>query len=119
MSDITISAKLKPGVSFTGKIKTNTDSSPIIDQNSGIVTWKLSNLSAGRGIVSDPAEAIIQLEYTPSTLDEGRDVMLVESSTAEAKDLFTGLMLTSRGDMVDTSLRRDTMIQASSRGVQE
>ena len=118
MSDVTVSAKLQPGVSFTGKVKTNTDSSPTVDQNSGIVTWKLSNLSAGRGIISDPAEAIIQLEYTPSNLDAGRDVTLIESSTAEAKDLFTGAILTSRGDRVDTSLRRDTMIQASSRGVQ-
>lgn len=119
MTDVVVTGKLAPGVKFTGKVKTNTDSSPEIDQNTGMVLWKVSNLSAGRGIINDPAEAIFQVEYTPSTLDAGRTVELVSSLNAEAKDQFTGASLTSSGDRVDTGLSRDSMIKSSSRGVQQ
>lgn len=118
MSDVVVNARLSPGVKFTDKVKTNTDSSPTIDQNSGMVTWKVSNLSAGRGIINDPAEAIFQIEYTPSNLDVGRDIELVSSITAEAKDQFTGIMLSSAGDRVTSGLPRDNMIKSTSRGVQ-
>lgn len=118
MTDVTVTGKLAPGVKFTGKVKTNTDSSPTVDQNTGVVAWKLSNLSAGRGIVGDPAEAIFQVEYTPSTLDAGRTVELVGSLNAEAKDQFTGVSLSSGGDRVDTGLSRDNMIKSSSRSIQ-
>lgn len=118
MKDIVVTAKLQAGVSFTGKVKTNTDSSPAIDSNTGVVTWKLTNLTAGRGVIGDPAEAIFQVEYTPSSLDSGKDVVLVDSIVAEAKDVFTGTSLSSQGGRVDTSLRRDTMIQTDARGVQ-
>ncbi len=118
MSDVVVNARLSPGVKFTDKVKTNTDSSPTIDQNSGMVTWKVSNLSAGRGVINDPAEAIFQIEYTPSNLDVGRDIELVSSITAEAKDQFTGIMLSSAGDRVTSGLPRDNMIKSTSRGVQ-
>jgi hypothetical protein len=118
MTDVTVTGKLAAGVKFTGKVKTNTDSSPTVDQNTGVVTWKLNNLSAGRGIVGDPAEAIFQVEYTPSTLDAGRTVELVGSLNAEAKDQFTGASLSSVGDRVDTGIPRDNMIKSSSRSIQ-
>lgn len=119
MADIIVTGKLASGVKFTGKVKTNTDSEPTVDQNTGVVTWKLNNLSAGRGVINDPAEAIFQVEYTPSSLDAGRTVELVGSLTAEARDQFTGTALVSGGDRIDTGLNRDNMIKSTSRAIQQ
>lgn len=119
VSDITVSAYLQAGVRFTGMMKSNIGTSPVYDQNSGLITWSIPSLPATKGVISQPAEAIFQVEATPSINQVNQHMPLLGKTKLEAKDMFTGLPLESEAPAVDTSIPSDTMASVSNRSVQQ
>ncbi|OGY99391.1 MAG: hypothetical protein A2945_00860 [Candidatus Liptonbacteria bacterium RIFCSPLOWO2_01_FULL_52_25] len=118
VSDIQVAAYLQAGVRFTGTVKSNIGTSPIYDQNSGLITWNIPSLPATKGVISAPAEAIFQVEATPSSNQVGRDMPLLSETKLEAKDMFTELQLESTAPAVDTRIPSDTTVNVQSRTVQ-
>jgi hypothetical protein len=119
VSDIQVSAYLQAGVRFTGTVKSNIGTSPVYDQNSGLITWNIPSLPATKGVISPPAEAIFQVEATPSSNQVNRDMPLMSETNLEAKDMFTGLQIQSKAPGVDTRIPTDTTVNVSNRTVQQ
>ncbi|MDP3880583.1 MAG: hypothetical protein Q8Q32_00150 [bacterium] len=90
MENIAISAFLGPNVIFTGESRSSTGISPSYNSRTSEMTWEIQRISATTGIISDPVEAIFQLEFTPG-IDQVNSVpVLVKRSEILAKDVFTG-----------------------------
>lgn len=119
-TDITnavIMAKLAPGANFTGQIKSNADSQPTYDANTGIVTWNLGSVPATKGVLSAPYEAIFQIEYTPSSVQAGEDIQLMGATTFSATDSFTGGQIGATDAEITSLLPDDTKVTAQDRRV--
>lgn len=107
VSNITVTASLQSGTTFTGTAKSNTDSVPVYNADSHQVQWTLKLLPATKGVLSKPAEAIFQVENTPATTQAGQNVPLVGQSTLTGTDMFTGQTISMTAQGVDTSLPDD------------
>lgn len=118
VTGITISAYLQSGSRFTGKVKSNTDNPPTYNLNSGLVTWLVNSLPATKGVISQPAEAIFQMENTPAVNQLNQNVQLVSETRVEWTDSFTGNNLQATALPIDTSLPYDKTIGAQNRTVQ-
>lgn len=116
--NIVLIAFLQSGARFTGQLKSNTDSIPTYNPNTGLVTWRLSSLPATKGIVSEPAEAVFQIEATPAITQLKRKMPLLGATKAEGMDVFTGEALQAEAPEVDTDLPNDPTITAGDRLVQ-
>jgi hypothetical protein len=112
-----ISASVAPGVSFTGQVKSNADTAPVFDQIRGIVTWNFGNVPATKGILSEPFEAVFQIEYTPSNLQVGQEIGLLGETRLTAVDAFTGREIFSTDGPITTYLKEDPKITATDRNV--
>lgn len=107
MSDINISAILQPGTRYAGVFKGNTNVSPVYDQNSGRISWSLKGIQATKGVISQPAELIFQVENTPSSGQIGQSVALISDAQLSATDSFTGQTFTLSSPQVNTDLQDD------------
>jgi hypothetical protein len=118
VSSTVITAKLAPGASFTGQVKSNMPTQPTYDSTTGIVTWNLGFIPATKGVLSSPAGAIFQIEYTPSSAQAGEEVQLMGATALSAVDTFTNNQLTANDAEITTNLPDDTKISAQDRRVQ-
>ncbi len=113
--DVTISASLAPGVTWTGVVGGNT-TAPTYDNRTGLVTWTISRVPAMKGIVTDPLEIVFQIEATPNITQVGQYMPLLSETIIKGTDDFTGLELASRDTALTTRLPDDRTI-ASGAGV--
>lgn len=118
-SGITVSAYLQSGSRFTGKVKNNTDNSPVYNLNSGLVTWVVNSLPATKGVISEPAEAIFQIENTPAANQLNQNVPLLGETKLEWTDSFTGNHFQAAALPLDTALPYDETITVRNRTVQQ
>ncbi len=118
ITDVALSAFLQSGARFTGQIKSNIESAPVINANSGLVTWNIGSIPATKGVVNDPIEAIFQVEVTPATTQVGEKFLLMGETRLEATDAFTGLRLSDTANALDSDLVYDQTISARDRRVQ-
>lgn len=118
VTDVNVSAYLQSGTRFTGVAKSNVGSLPIYNSATGQVTWNIGNLPATKGVISPPAEAIFQIENTPSVNQTGQNVLLLSNTGVVAQDSFTSSTLESVDSSLSTDLPDDTTIIASDRRVQ-
>ena len=89
MEDVEIKAFLGPNVSFTGEAKSTTGVLPQYNPRTQEVVWQVDRISATEGIVSDPVEAIFQVELLPGSDQANRIVTLVGKTSLKAHDAFT------------------------------
>lgn len=113
-----VSGFLQSGARFTGIAKSNIGTIPVYDSNSGLVTWNIGFIQATKGVISEPIEAVFQVEAVPAVNQVGQNLILLGESKITAKDLFTGLPLEDIAPAVDTRLPRDVTITANDRNVQ-
>lgn len=118
VTQVRVSAFLQSGSTFTGKVKSNVESSPVYEPNSGLVVWQINFLPATKGVIGQPAEAIFQIEATPAVNQSGRPMPLLGETKIEAQDSFTGLILQASASQLDTSLPYDRTITERERNVQ-
>ena len=114
--DVVIEARLEEGVRWTGMVKSNTESIPLFDEESRKVTWTLDTVPATQGVISDPLEAVFQIELVPTNMWVGQFQPLIGTSKLVAVDLFTGLNLVSGDIAITTAIPDDkTVGQAGGR----
>ncbi len=114
---VKVSAYLQSGARFTGKVKSVADTAPVYNPNSGLVSWDIPFIPATKGVISAPAEAIFQVEVTPSVIQVGSRVTFVGEATLEWTDSFINRSLVASAPSVDTSLPSDTSATALDRTV--
>jgi hypothetical protein len=113
LNNVTVSAALPPGVVWTGQVKSNVSSLPTYSSSSDAVTWVIPSVPAGRGILSDPVEAVFQVAATPPADFIGQYEPLLGPTSLSASDSFTGLTLQSQDAPVTTALPSDPTVGQS------
>lgn len=103
VSNVVVSAFLQSGARFTGVVKSNIGSEPTYNQNSNKITWQIDELPATKGVISEPAEAIFQVELTPAVNQIGKQLDILGKTDIRGQDDFTGMTLVD----IDTELRTD------------
>lgn len=119
VTNIVISGFLQSGSRFTGNVKSNIESVPSYNPNSGLVTWRVNSLPATKGVISRPAEAIFQIETIPALNQIGQNIPLLSETKVEGVDSFVGLTFRDTAPALDTSLPHDKTITVSDRRVQQ
>ncbi|TSC60362.1 MAG: Uncharacterized protein LiPW15_240 [Parcubacteria group bacterium LiPW_15] len=113
IADTVIKATVIPGVNFTGQVKSNADTKPTYDAQSGVITWNLGSVPATKGIVTPAFEAVFQIEYTPSNLQVGKEVVLLGATELSAKDVFVDRGISAASDQITTFLKEDPKIPSN------
>ena len=108
--NVTVSASLQSGTTCTGVTKSNVATAPACNAANGLVTWTIPVIPATTGITGPPAEAIFQVENTPSINQVGSAVTLVGPVALQATDGFTSSTLTALAPAATTDLPADTTI---------
>ena len=110
VTNVKVSAYLQSGAWFTGKVKSNMGTLPVFDADAGLVTWEIPTLPATKGIVSQAAEAVFQIEATPAVNQVGQSMPVLGETKIEAQDVFTGLALNESDAALTTDLPDDKTI---------
>ncbi|MEK7608433.1 MAG: hypothetical protein AAB495_02550 [Patescibacteria group bacterium] len=118
VKNIRVSAFLQSGAKFTGEVKTNIDSPPIYNSETGEVVWEVPFLSSGRGIINTAPEVVFQIEVIPPITALNQDLALLSESRFRGEDVFTGSILEGVTPPISTALPDDTKISTQNRQVQ-
>ena len=105
-----MNAFLQAGVTWTGVVKSNVGSAPIYNPETQEIIWIIDRISAGRGFVNDPLEAIFQVEVIPSLLDVGRFKPIIGNTNLEARDSFTEAQIIVGDSSITTELGDDPTV---------
>jgi hypothetical protein len=113
VSGVRVSASLLSGAKFTGKIKSTVSGEPVYNSATKEVVWTIDKITAGKGVLDKPLEAIFQIEITPGSNTVGQTLDLLSQTELSAKDDFTGLDLKMSDSKLTTGIPDDTTIQGS------
>lgn len=108
MSNVRVSAFLRPNTKFTGVVKSTIDSKPKYNSQTGEVSWDAGSLAAAQGIIGGALEAIFQVENTPAANELGQESILLSESKLSGKNTFTNQEISSTFRSMTTSLPDDT-----------
>lgn len=110
-TNVTVSAYLQSGSSFTGIATSTAPSSTVTyDQGTGLVSWTIPFVPATTGVLGKPLEAIFQISNTPAVNQVNQMVTLLGGTTLVASDTFTGQTLTASDQPVTTQLPDDPSV---------
>ncbi len=110
VSNIEVNASLQAGARWTGVVKTNIASQPSYDSASGKIIWDVGNMTATKGIISPPAEAIFQIELTPAINQAGQLITFLSDTRIQGQDTFTNSALSGSAPVLTTGLPDDSTI---------
>jgi len=96
LNNVEVRAALAPGVKWVTAVSANLGNPVIYNPGDNSVTWNIDRVAATKGILSDPAEAIFQVEATPDASMVGAPELLVGTTYLKGTDNFTGQELTSQ-----------------------
>ena len=119
IKDVEVKAFLAGNVRFTGVVKTTGNSAPVYNEATQEVIWKIDKVQATTGVIGKALEATFQIEATPSSLDAGAYMPLIQDTSLKAADDFTGLELSAGSFSVTTQLPDDTTISSNQGIVRE
>lgn len=104
--DVKVRTFLRPGVKWTGIVKAQ--GLPIkYNDFSREVVWEVSSLNAARGVLSDPIEAVFQVEATPDASFVGKAQPIIDKTSLTAIDNFTGATIQSSYPALTTASLSD------------
>ncbi|MBI5153121.1 MAG: hypothetical protein HZA36_01545 [Parcubacteria group bacterium] len=113
MSNIIVRSTLPPNATFTGKLSGNYGpNAPEYNDRTKEMIWKIPRINANQGIISPPYETIFQITMTPTIFNRGNEAKLLERTTIEAEDEFTGTNLSNTGKELTTLLPDDKTVEA-------
>ncbi len=110
VSNVEVRAFLESGVRFTGQVKGNIDSLPTYNDRTQEVIWTINKISATKGVISQPLEAIFQIEAVPNINQTGNYQPLIRETSISASDDFTGKMLQNQAVGITTALPDDLTV---------
>ena len=108
VKDIKIQAFLEPGIKLIGEPKANIDSLPQYNERTGEIIWIVDKISATKGIIGKPIEAIFQIEAIPNITQIGKEVPLIGQTTITAFDEFVNFELNDSANSLDTKNLSDS-----------
>lgn len=111
--DIEVRSFLGGNVRFTGVVKSNIALLPTFNERTQEVVWQIGKISATRGVLDKPVEAIFQVEVIPSVDQVGKFVSLMQSTTFKAVDDFTDADLSASDVELSSSLTDDLTVGPS------
>ncbi|HUC01755.1 MAG TPA: hypothetical protein VMA75_02520 [Candidatus Paceibacterota bacterium] len=111
MENVTVSAYLQSGTTFTG-VATSTVASSTFTYNAGTgqVTWTIPYVPATAGVVGGPVQEIFQVSNTPAVNQVGQSPTLVGQTTLTATDEWTGSTVQATGGAITTRLPNDPSV---------
>ncbi len=107
---IEVRSPLKDGVKFTGTAKSDFGNAPVLDEKTNEMVWILDKLPANKGFVDDPAEAIFQIEATPSSSQVANYMLLIGEIILKAVDAFTFNQTELKLEPITTALPDDATV---------
>jgi len=110
VNNVELRAVLPQGVIFTGKVKSNTDTTPFYNERTKEVIWLIDKIAPAKGILSPSLEAVFQIRAMPSLTMVGDYQLLIGETTLSAFDSFTGIKLYSSFPSVSTLLPDDKTV---------
>ena len=105
--DMNVKSALAPGVRFTGVVRSNAPTSPQVNDRTGLVTWALPLVPAGKGVVNSAYETVFQVEATPNITQVGKRMELLGPTELTGTDAWTSTEIADRFDKVDSSIPHD------------
>jgi hypothetical protein len=114
---VTVSAALPAGIAFTGNVKSNGSTTPHYNPLTGLVSWQLPSIPANAGVKGPAAQAIFQVESTPSLPDVGGVITLLQQTTLTATDAFTGILVQSTASPITSQIQDDLGTSVQDRNV--
>ena len=118
VSNVKVSAFLKSGVVFTGAVKSNISSQPTYNNLTQEVIWNIDKIVATKGIISEPIEAIFQIQATPNVTQVKHFQPLLGQTKIEVQDNYTGVTLENAALPVNTQLPYDLTVKPEEGAVQ-
>jgi len=103
VSSVQVKAFLGGNVKMTAMVKSNSATMPIYNDRTQEVVWTIDRISATRGVLNAPLEAIFQIEATPSINQAGAAMDLVGETSLTATDEFTGEALSSKALKINSA----------------
>ena len=111
LENVLVKAVLPQGISWTNRTVNKLNKGQVVyNERTKDVIWNVGKVLAGAGITTPMYELIFQIGLMPSTDQIGQTPTLINESTVEGKDLFTGNTLTDSASSVNTSLPDDSGI---------
>ncbi len=110
LNNIQIKSSLSSSVSWTGVVKSNTDTVPLYNDRTQEIVWDIGKMPATQGILSVPFEAIFQIKAIPNQNQIGQFMPLVNVINLKAIDDFTGLEMSSSDTGLTTALSDDPTV---------
>ncbi len=116
--NVTVSAYLQSGSTFTGVVKSNIASStPTYDPGTGLVSWTIPYIPATTGVISPPVQAIFQVSNTPAVNQVGQTITLLGPTSLTATDAFTSSTIQVTAGAVTTQLPNDPSVSSQTGAV--
>lgn len=103
IKNMTVRATLGKGVNLTGKIFPE-DAKLTFDSGSREVVWRLENLEAGKGILSQGPNATFQIDFTPSLSQKGQTPTLIGKAKITGEDQWTNQILEAESSAVESDI---------------
>jgi len=75
------------------------------------ISWTIERIEPGVGVLSDTLTAVFQISFTPVLAQKGKMVELVGEVTFSGKDQWTGEMISTKDEPIDTSLPDDPTVK--------
>jgi hypothetical protein len=110
MRSVKVSAVLPQNVLWTGVVKSSGQTVPTYDAATRTVRWDIEKITATRGTISEPLEAVFQVRATPTRADTGNFQELVNETSLTATDDFTGGTVTGSDSGITTALPDDKTV---------
>jgi hypothetical protein len=111
LDNIRVKTTLPQGISWTNyQINKLNKGQVSYNERTKEVIWDIGRISAGAGITMPMYELIFQIGLTPSINQVGQTPVLINESSIEGKDLFTGLILTKSTSSINTALPDDSKV---------
>lgn len=102
ISNVSVSATLPPGISWTGKSSVSHGKDAIYQELTRTITWKTPEMAA-----HSEAGIYLELAITPEAADIGKTPPFLTNLRASATDDFTGTPLLATSPSLDLSLPTD------------
>lgn len=93
IANVHASAILQSGARMVKVVRSNAETSPVYDSQTGRVTWDIPLIPATGGLLGEPVEAVFQIEATPAINQVGKDVALLDEIAFTATDAFTNTII--------------------------
>lgn len=104
LTNVRIVSSFLPGISWENKFKITPAQSDLnYNSSTGEVSWSVSTVPAGTGIVSSVFEAVFQIGITPGVNQSGQNLEILKEAVLEAVDNFTKEKINLSQPSINTS----------------